>query len=187
MASRSIYTQVEDLPQQVEGDLVDTTWPRLQELLEKHPEARAGAPGRARTLALFGVLCRLCWPQFVAAGICRLFYIVTGYAQPLGLYIILRRFGTDDAYGWTAVGLLFGGPLLNATADALQMFLQRRVATRCRGAIMVLIYDKARRVDMAAASLPPAAAGRGRPQKKESGGGGRVGEVVGLMLSLIHI
>ena len=77
-------------------------------------------------------------------------------------------------------GLLFGGPLLNATADALQMFLQRRVATRCRGAIMVLIYDKARRVDMAAASLPPAAAGRGRPQKKESGGG-RVGEVVGLM------
>ena len=104
-------TQVEDLPQQVEGDLVDTTWPRLQELLEKHPEARAGAPGRSRTLALFGVLCRLCWPQFVAAGICRLFYIVTGYAQPLGLYIILRRFGTDDAYGWTAVGLLFGGPL----------------------------------------------------------------------------
>ena len=99
--------------------LVDTTWPRLQELLEKHPEARAGAPGRSRTLALFGVLCRLCWPQFVAAGICRLFYIVTGYAQPLGLYIILRRFGTDDAFGWTAVGLLFGGPLLNATADAL--------------------------------------------------------------------
>ena len=117
-----------------------------------------GAPGRARTLALFGVWCRLCWPQFVAAGICRLFYIVTGYAQPLGLYIILRRFGKDDAFGWTAVGLLFGGPLLNATADALQMFLQRRVATRCRGAIMVLIYDKARRVDMAAASLPPAAA-----------------------------
>uniref|UniRef100_A0A7S4A1R1 Uncharacterized protein n=1 Tax=Pelagomonas calceolata TaxID=35677 RepID=A0A7S4A1R1_9STRA len=172
---------VEDLPQQVEGDLVDTTWPRLQELLEKHPEARGGDPGRSRTLALFGVLCRLCWPQFVAAGICRLFYIVTGYAQPLGLYIILRRFGRDDAFGWTAVGLLFGGPLLNATADALQMFLQRRVATRCRGAIMVLIYDKARRVDMAAASLPPAAAGRGRPQKKESGGGGRVGEVVGLM------
>ena len=33
---------------------------------------------------------------------------------------------------------------------------------------------------MAAASLPPSA-GRGRPQKKESGGGGRVGEVVGLM------
>ena len=121
---------VEDLPQQVEGDLVETTWPRLQELLEKHPEARGGAPGRSRTLALFGVLCRLCWPQFVAAGICRLFYIVTGYAQPLGLYIILRRFGKDDAFGWTAVGLLFGGPLLNATADALQMFLQRRVATR---------------------------------------------------------
>ena len=87
---------MEDLPQQVEGDLVETTWPRLQELLEKHPEARAGAPGRSRTLALFGVLCRLCWPQFVA-GICRLFYIVTGYAQPLGLYIILRRFGKDDA------------------------------------------------------------------------------------------
>ena len=87
---------VEDLPRQVEGDLVETTWPRLQELLEKHPEARAGAPGRARTLALFGVLCRLCWPQFVAAGICRLFYIVTGYAQPLGLYIILRRLGADD-------------------------------------------------------------------------------------------
>jgi hypothetical protein len=105
------YTQVEDLPQQVEGDLVDTTWPRLQELLEKHPEARVGDPGRSRTLALFGVLCRLCWPQFVAAGICRLFYIVTGYAQPLGLYIILRRFGKDDAFGWTAVGLLFGGPL----------------------------------------------------------------------------
>ena len=155
--------------------------PRLQALLEKHPEARAGAPGRSRTLALFGVLCRLCWPQFVAAaGICRLFYIVTHDTQPLGLHIILRRFGKDDAFGWTAVGLLFGGPLLNATADAPRMFLQRRVATRCRGAIMVLIYDKARRVDMAAASLPPAAAGLGCPQKKESGGG-RVGEVVGLM------
>ena len=112
-------TQVEDLPQQVEGDLVDTTWPRLQELLEKHPEARAGAPGRSRTLALFGVLCRLCWPQFVAAGICRLFYIVTGYAQPLGLYIILRRFGTDDAYGWTAVGThfaVYGTTLAGLTA-----------------------------------------------------------------------
>jgi len=169
---------VEDLPRQVEGDLVAATWPRLQALLEKYPEARAGAPGRSRTLALFNVLCRLCWPQFVAAGVCRLFYIVTGYAQPLGLYLILRRFGTDDAFGWAAVGLLFGGPLLNATADALQMFLQRRVATRCRGAIMVLIYDKARRVDMAAASLQPAA---GRTGKPESGGGGRVGEVVGLM------
>ena len=95
-------TQVEDLPQQVEGDLVETTWPRLQELLEKHPEARGEKPGRARTLALFGVLCRLCWPQFVAAGICRLFYIVTGYAQPLGLYIILRRFGTDFTMMLTA-------------------------------------------------------------------------------------
>ena len=75
---------------------------------------------------------------------------------------------------------MFGGPLLNATADALQTFLQRRSRRAAAAPSMVLIYDKARRVDMAAASLPPAAAGRGRPQKKESGGG-RVGEVVGLM------
>ena len=56
------------------------------------------------------------------------------------MYVILRRFGRDDALGWTAVGLLFGGPVLNACADALQMFLQRRVSTRCRGALMVLVY-----------------------------------------------
>ena len=175
-------TQVEDLPQQVEGDLVDTTWPRLQELLEKHPEARAGAPGRAQNISSL----RRLVPALLAA-------VRRGRDLP----VVLHRDGLRPAAGFVyyypaalrhgrrvrldgAVGLLFGGPLLNATADALQMFLQRRVATRCRGAIMVLIYDKARRVDMAAASLPPAAAGRGRPQKKESGGG-RVGEVVGLM------
>ena len=74
---------VDDLPRQVEGDRVKATGPNLRALLEADPAARAGPPGRNRTLRLMWVLCRSCWPQFCAAGACRLFYIFSGYLQPL--------------------------------------------------------------------------------------------------------
>ena len=168
-----------DLPRQVEGDLVGTTWPRLARSLRDEPRAREGPRSAARTLRLFAVLCGLCRAQFGLAGLCRFLYVLTNYCQPVGMYLILKRFGGNDALGWTAVGLLFFGPVVNCYLDAMQMFLQRRVATRCRGALMVLIYDKAARIDMAAAGAVPPKAGAKKDSKKA--GGGKVGEVVGLM------
>ena len=162
-----------DLPRQVEGDLVGTTWPALQKALAASPAARGGEKSRTRTLNLFYVLCVLCKSHFLLAGLCRFLYVLSGYFQPAAMYIILRQFGKNDALGWTAVGLLFFGPVINCYLDAMQMFVQRRVATRCRGALMVLIYDKAGTIDMAAASSGDGEAG--------AKGGGKVGEVVGLM------
>mmetsp|Transcript_8958 Transcript_8958/g.12444 ORF Transcript_8958/g.12444 Transcript_8958/m.12444 type:complete len:1272 (+) Transcript_8958:52-3867(+) len=113
-------------------------------------------------MALFFTLVALTKAHVYAAGLIRFFYVFSGYLQPLALYIILKKFGQDCAIGWVSVGLLFFGPILNAILDSLQMFLQRRVATRCRGAIFVLLYEKGMKLDLSA-------------------GGGRVGDVVALM------
>ncbi|KAJ8612536.1 hypothetical protein CTAYLR_003705 [Chrysophaeum taylorii] len=154
------------LPRMMEGDTVAATWPKLRGLVAdmRADVARAKRQSKKvnKTLALFTTLVVLAKGHFACAGALRFFYVFSGYLQPLALYIILKRFGRDDALGWASVGLLFFGPVLNAALDNLQMFVQRRVATRCRGALMVLIYDKGTRLDMSA-------------------GTGRVGEVVSLM------
>ena len=107
----------------------------------------------------------------VAAEIYRLFYIVT-VMPSMGLYIILRRFGTDDAFGWTA-GVVVRRPLLNATADALQMFLQRKWRPRS-GGIWSSSTKAVGSTWPGAFHGPPA-----RPPQKKESGGGRVGGVVG--------
>ena len=153
-----------DLPRLMMNDRVDTTWPKLRDLIARMKEAQRfkKLTKSQKTLALFQVLVALTRDHFYAAALCRLFYICAGYIQPLALYIILKKFGKDDPLGWASVGMLFFGPILNALLDNLQMFTQRRVATRCRGAIFVLLYDKGARLDLSA-------------------GGGRVGDVVALM------
>lgn len=157
------------LPALMYGDRVGQTWPKLRALVaamqaEKISEGSASVPAEkgSKTLRLFMLLVSVTRAHFTCAGIFRFFYVFTGYLQPLALYIILKRFGKDDAMGWAAVGMLFFGPVVNTALDNMQMFMQRRVATRCRGALMVLLYEKGSRLDMAA-------------------GTGRVGEVVALM------
>lgn len=154
------------LPALLSGDRVDATYPELARLVEamRIDLARAKASGkqRSKTFALFYQLAVLTRGHFICAGIFRFFYVFTGYLQPLALYIILKKFGQDSSLGWAAVGLLFFGPIVNSGLDNMQMFVQRRVATRCRGALMMLLYNKGARLDMSA-------------------GSGRVGEVVALM------
>jgi len=168
-----------DLPPLMRGDRVEHSWPALEEAVFKSAastygreaysetgaptRARAATSDRARTVALF---CHLAWlapAHFIGSGVCRLFYVASAYAQPLGLYAILRKFGTQDAIGWAACGALFFGPVAQACLDTAQNYLQRRVATRCRGALMMLLYTKGSRLDMSADGV------------------GRVGEVVALM------
>lgn len=161
-----------DLPALMSGDRVEATFPKLEALVQQmraefdQAERDAKKTGKkvtkSKTLALFKKLAILTKGHFVCAGILRFFYVVTGYLQPLALYIILKKFGRDCAIGWAAVGMLFFGPMANSSLDNMQMFIQRRVATKCRGALMVLLYQKGMRLDMSA-------------------GSGRVGEVVSLM------
>jgi len=160
-----------DLPDLLSNDRTDRTFPALDALVDqmRRDLARDAAAGkkRSKTLALFKQLAMLTRGHFVCAGIFRLFYVFTGYLQPLALYIILKKFGQDSSLGWAAVGMLFFGPIANSGLDNMQMFVQRRVATRCRGALMMLLYAKGVRLDMSA-------------------GAGRVGEVVSLMSADIN-